>query len=245
METLQTLYPQLLDDKVGRNLERLLHDMKCGTEAHVEYRARVRNYEEMRAAVEALLMERWERQRPTAPTIVRVIFDGPPSHESGRFVECENDHGASINAGAWKELDNGFWELRIGFPTPTEAARVQWMEARLLAATPETKIIRYPDLTIVRQSDGDGGWPSVGEDQNHAQALEKALGRLGLYQVTPRESAQPKGQLMTPNDKPLEETQAGTAAGETQTDAGTADGVDRTAGAGEGTQEGSEANGQD
>ena len=44
---------------------------------------------------------------------LHIIFDGPPSHESGRFVEVENDAGASINAGEWHELPSGMWDLTI------------------------------------------------------------------------------------------------------------------------------------
>ena len=44
---------------------------------------------------------------------VNIIFDGPPSHLPGRFVEVENDAGASINVGEWIERDNGYWALRI------------------------------------------------------------------------------------------------------------------------------------
>jgi len=41
-----------------------------------------------------------------------VVFDGPPSHISGRFVEVEDEQGHSINAGEW--IDDGtFWRLRI------------------------------------------------------------------------------------------------------------------------------------
>lgn len=45
--------------------------------------------------------------------VVHVVFDGPPGHESGRFVECEAPDGRSINAGEWHERADGFWELRI------------------------------------------------------------------------------------------------------------------------------------
>ena len=41
-----------------------------------------------------------------------IVFDGQPSHESGRFVEVERD-GHSINVGQWVERDDGFWELRL------------------------------------------------------------------------------------------------------------------------------------
>lgn len=44
---------------------------------------------------------------------MRIIFDGPPAPEAGRFVEVEDDHGHSINAGEWVERDDGLWELRI------------------------------------------------------------------------------------------------------------------------------------
>ena len=50
---------------------------------------------------------------------INIIFDGPPSHESGRFVEVETDDGYSINAGEWIPRDDGLWSLRI-VPLPEE-----------------------------------------------------------------------------------------------------------------------------
>ncbi|MCP4393646.1 MAG: hypothetical protein GY804_05190 [Alphaproteobacteria bacterium] len=48
---------------------------------------------------------------------INIIFDGPPSHKSGRFVEVETDDGKSINSGTWAERDDGLWTLRItGLP---------------------------------------------------------------------------------------------------------------------------------
>lgn len=45
---------------------------------------------------------------------VDIVFDGPPSHESGRFVEVENtETGESINYGEWIERDDGYWVLRM------------------------------------------------------------------------------------------------------------------------------------
>ncbi len=44
---------------------------------------------------------------------INIIFDGPPSHRSGRFVEVETDDGESINAGDWIKRDDGLWALRI------------------------------------------------------------------------------------------------------------------------------------
>lgn len=46
---------------------------------------------------------------------IRVIFDGPPGHNPGRFVDVENHEGKSINAGDWVQRCN-YWELRINNP---------------------------------------------------------------------------------------------------------------------------------
>jgi hypothetical protein len=48
-----------------------------------------------------------------------IVFDGPPGHEAGRFVEAEVE-GASVNAGEWVER-NGYWLLRIDNPTALRA----------------------------------------------------------------------------------------------------------------------------
>jgi hypothetical protein len=48
---------------------------------------------------------------------IDVVFDGPPNHEAGRFVEVEDAHGTSINAGEWVEREDGFWALRIKLDT--------------------------------------------------------------------------------------------------------------------------------
>lgn len=55
---------------------------------------------------------------------IRIIFDGPPSHESGRFVEVEDADGHSIKAGTWHEREDGLWELRIHAKLFTEAIAV-------------------------------------------------------------------------------------------------------------------------
>jgi hypothetical protein len=52
---------------------------------------------------------------------VDIVFDGPPSHESGRFVEVENAHGVSIDFGEWVKRPDGYWALRI-WNTHTHAA---------------------------------------------------------------------------------------------------------------------------
>jgi hypothetical protein len=44
---------------------------------------------------------------------IDIVFDGPPSHESGRFVEVENAEGRSIHVGEWLQRPDGYWVLRI------------------------------------------------------------------------------------------------------------------------------------
>ncbi len=53
----------------------------------------------------------WEQE--TSLPFVDVVFDGPPAHESGRFVETEDPTGASVNVGEWIDRGNGLWALRI------------------------------------------------------------------------------------------------------------------------------------
>lgn len=44
---------------------------------------------------------------------VDIVFDGPPSHISGRFVEVEDDERRSVRIGEWLQRDDGYWVLRI------------------------------------------------------------------------------------------------------------------------------------
>lgn len=44
---------------------------------------------------------------------VDIVFDGPPGHEPGCFVEVENQYGRYIRLGEWVHRPDGFWALRI------------------------------------------------------------------------------------------------------------------------------------
>ena len=58
-----------------------------------------------------------------ATAYIDIVFDGPPSHESGRFVEVENQTGKSINFGEWIDRGDGLWALRLpSMYTPVEIA---------------------------------------------------------------------------------------------------------------------------
>jgi len=60
---------------------------------------------------------------------INIIFDGPPSHKSGRFVEVETDDGKSISVGKWRERKDGLWALRITELPPTESGQYTKKEA--------------------------------------------------------------------------------------------------------------------
>lgn len=47
------------------------------------------------------------------PREYRIVFDGPPGPEGGRFVEVEDDEGRSIDSGDWRQRTDGLWELVI------------------------------------------------------------------------------------------------------------------------------------
>jgi len=58
-----------------------------------------------------------------------IRFDGPPSHESGRFIEVERD-GESISYGEWKQ-DGDDWLLVIPDCQAERDALVRYIKARI------------------------------------------------------------------------------------------------------------------
>jgi len=52
--------------------------------------------------------------------VIDIVFDGPPGHEAGRFVEVEAPPGRSVRHGEWIRRENGYWALRIDFPREKE-----------------------------------------------------------------------------------------------------------------------------
>ncbi|KKL64361.1 hypothetical protein LCGC14_2165810 [marine sediment metagenome] len=60
-----------------------------------------------------------DNARPELIPFLDVVFDGPPGHESGRFVEVEDPSGKSVCAGEWIDRGDGMWALRIGISLKT------------------------------------------------------------------------------------------------------------------------------
>lgn len=76
--------------------------------------------DEIEEEIRALLASRAPPVHPAPVGSVHILFDGPPSHESGRFVEVENDAGASINIGEWVKRADDLWDLVIPYPAPVD-----------------------------------------------------------------------------------------------------------------------------
>jgi hypothetical protein len=57
---------------------------------------------------------------PPQSPVLHIVFDGPPSHDGGRFVEVETPDGKSVRAGEWHERPDGLWELRLSAIEPVD-----------------------------------------------------------------------------------------------------------------------------
>jgi hypothetical protein len=83
---------------------------------------------------------------------IDIVFDGPPSHESGRFVEVEDAEGKSISVGEWIDRGNGLWALRLPFDNSRQpAAQPGDVFAFEYPNTPELN----RTLTVVRTTGND------------------------------------------------------------------------------------------
>lgn len=68
---------------------------------------------------------------------IDIVFDGPPEHVAGRFVEVEDPDGFGFNAGEWvapRLPDDPFWRLRIrpGVFNPIEISASQIATGRIV-----------------------------------------------------------------------------------------------------------------
>ena len=58
-----------------------------------------------------------QKDDPWREGAICIVFDGPPSHESGRFVEVETPSGKGVAIGNWEEHETaGLWSLTIQAP---------------------------------------------------------------------------------------------------------------------------------
>ena len=50
---------------------------------------------------------------------IQIVFDGPPGHDGGRFVEVEDGDGKSIRFGTWLKRKDGYWALQFSLDEMT------------------------------------------------------------------------------------------------------------------------------
>jgi hypothetical protein len=84
-----------------------------------------------------------------------IIFDGPPSHESGRFVEVEDAEGNGLRVEKWEPIKPPLW--RLGPFVAAEA--VGGLQAELAAAQADNAHLRrcLDALNPATLHDADGG----------------------------------------------------------------------------------------
>jgi hypothetical protein len=89
---------------------------------------------------------------------IDIVFDGPPSHESGRFVEVENAKRASIAAGEWIHRNDGYWVLRLTVDTFAAQLATAKADALREAADDMESIIASGDIAeVAAYVDGETG----------------------------------------------------------------------------------------
>lgn len=76
---------------------------------------------------------------------VDIVFDGPPEHVAGRFVEVEDAQGQGLKFGEWVERPDGYWALRIDVGEIRAEAQVEAL--REVAQDAEWSDVALPGMT--------------------------------------------------------------------------------------------------
>jgi hypothetical protein len=84
---------------------------------HAELQQKLTGYKEAFQREHAMRL--LEAQIKAAPEPLYVVFDGPPSHDAGRFVEVETIDGKGVSVGKWEEQVDGLWRLGPFYASPT------------------------------------------------------------------------------------------------------------------------------
>lgn len=107
-----------LTPEVQEQLRRALGDKFRNTlltmiQATAHYYSPTEAVEVLQDQVDALRAAAVGHREPLGRNEIHIIFDGPPSHESGRFVEVETPGGKPISVGEWVERSDGLWALVV------------------------------------------------------------------------------------------------------------------------------------
>jgi hypothetical protein len=85
---------------------------------------------------------------------IQIVFDGPPGHDGGRFVEVEQG-GESLVFGDWIQRDDGYWVLELPFSVSDMAI----LEAAGKVPDPKVAVMIMTDLATVLEKEGRHLWP--------------------------------------------------------------------------------------
>ena len=90
---------------------------------------------------------------------INIIFDGPPDHESGRFVEVETDDGRSVRVGEWIERDYGLWALRIECWVAPAPTNIKWEDGQSpVPSGTEGTVFSNTSRPYIKMNDGRWAW---------------------------------------------------------------------------------------
>ncbi len=116
---------------------------------------------------------------------IHIIFDGPPSHESGRFVEVEDGHGKSINTGEWRERPDGLWALVIPCEMFTPSAALDSAIAKMEYIAHGTKSgfgqVAEDAVKVLRSLALPAG--AARQQAEALQAVVDAAGQIDVWQL--------------------------------------------------------------
>lgn len=95
---------------------------------------------------------------------IDIVFNGPPGPVCGRFVEVEDDTGASIGVGEWIETPP-FWRLRIQNDKRITTELQQELEVRHNALRTEVglRLDLQRDNNWIREQCRSRGWGIASE----------------------------------------------------------------------------------
>ena len=85
---------------------------------------------------------------------LHIIFDGPPEHKGGRFIECETPDGISLKTGRWEKVGD-YWHLilsklperipgRMEPPKPWPNLTPKWKRAEIQRFKEYIRVVNDP-----------------------------------------------------------------------------------------------------
>ncbi len=110
-----------------------------------------------------------------------IVFDSPPAHESGRFIEVEDAKGAGVSLGEWVERPDGYWALRLRHDRLVDyVGRRPVFREEAIGACHQTGFATASGLNTIAVADkaGKESW-----EWSTPSELAERLGEIGLKEA--------------------------------------------------------------